>query len=160
LKALRALLLKRFTRRDRSHEDTEDLIQEACLRLLEYQGKGHVVVSEEAFLTATVKNLATDQYRTAQRHPYVQETNEELEQNMHIGDSGPTPDEVLEGQQRLEIIRKALDERSVRMRKVFFARHAGYSYKAIATTFAISESTVEKDIARAFLTIRDMRDKE
>jgi RNA polymerase sigma-70 factor (ECF subfamily) len=158
LKALFPRLLKRFTRFGRSQEETEDLIQEACLRLYEYYGAGHAVVNEEAFLYRTAKNLATDRYRKAQRHPHVQL--EEFEQNEQIYDSAAALDEVLDGEQRLEKIERALDEQSVRMRKMFSAYQAGYTQKEIAILYAVSKSTVEKSITRAFLTIMEMRGKE
>jgi RNA polymerase sigma factor (sigma-70 family) len=157
LKAALPRVLKWLKRRGRSREDAEDLIQQACLRLHEYYEEGHAVVNEEAFLTGIIRNLEIDQYRRAQHLPYAREAIEELEQNQQIYDSGPAPDEVLDREQRLEIVWKALDERSVRVRDVFFDRLAGYSYKEIAAAYGISESAVEKNITRGYLTLMNMR---
>src|SRR5271168_213481 len=55
--ALFKRLLKFLRRKGRSHEDAEDLIQEAMLRLHLY-GQAVPVVNEEAFLRHAVTNLS------------------------------------------------------------------------------------------------------
>src|SRR6202020_2135408 len=55
-------LLKFLRRKGRSHEDAEDLIQEAMLRLHLY-GREVPVHNEEAFLRHAVTNLSIDQHR-------------------------------------------------------------------------------------------------
>ena len=160
LKEARARVLKWLTRKGRSRPDAEDLIQEACLRLHEYCWTGHAVVNKEAFLNKVARRLSIDQYRAAQRHPSVDVAVEEIAQRLQIYAPGTQPDEVLDSEQRLENIRKELDARSIRMRQVFFAHRAGYSYKKIAAEFKISASSVEKDIARAVLIIMEMKDEQ
>ena len=56
-------LLKFLRRKGRSHEDAEDLIQEAMLRLHRYRRAAVPVVNEEAFLTHAVQNLSIDLHR-------------------------------------------------------------------------------------------------
>jgi len=56
-------LLNFLRRKGRSHEDSEDLIQEAMLRLHCYRRSEQPVVNEEAFLTHAVQNLAIDLHR-------------------------------------------------------------------------------------------------
>jgi hypothetical protein len=55
-------LLKSLRRKGRSHEDAEDLLQEAMLRLHLY-GKAVPVLNEEAFLRRAANNLSIDQHR-------------------------------------------------------------------------------------------------
>src|SRR5580700_11532273 len=57
-------LLNFLRRKGRSHEDAEDLIQEAMLRLHRYRRTDQRVVNEEAFLTAAVQNLSVDLHRS------------------------------------------------------------------------------------------------
>jgi len=54
--------MKFLRRKGRSHEDAEDLLQEAMLRLHLY-GQAVPVVNEEAFLRHAVNNLSIDQHR-------------------------------------------------------------------------------------------------
>ena len=62
-------LLNFLRRKGRSHEDAEDLIQEAMLRLHRYRRTDQRVVNEEAFLTTAVQNLSVDLHRRFQgRH--------------------------------------------------------------------------------------------
>jgi RNA polymerase sigma factor (sigma-70 family) len=146
-------LLKFLRRKGRSHEDAEDLIQEAMLRLHIY-GQGSPVVNEEAFLRQAVHNLSIDQYR---RH------GDEARRNVSIDTEAPsrliaqasTPEETLENQQRLHNITVLLDRVSRRTRDIYFAHRAGYSYAEIADHMGISTITIKRHIERALLTIME-----
>jgi RNA polymerase sigma factor (sigma-70 family) len=144
----------------RSREDAEDLIQEAFLRLQEHIGQGCGVVNEERFLKRTVENLSIDDYRAAQRHPHVNMTTEELEENLQTRDSGTRLDDALHSERRLEKVMEVLDAVDVRMRQIFVAHRAGHTHKEIAAEFAISRSSVGKQIARALFVITDAGVKE
>jgi RNA polymerase sigma factor (sigma-70 family) len=146
-------LLKFLRRKGRSHEDAEDLIQEAMLRLHVY-GQGSPVANEEAFLRQAVHNLSIDQYR---RH------GDESRRNVSIDTEAPsrliaqasTPEESLENQQRLHNITVLLDRVSRRTRDIYFAHRAGYSYAEIADHMGISIITIKRHIERALLTIME-----
>ena len=148
-------LLKFLRRRGRSREDAEDLIQEAMLRLHVYAREAPVV-NEEAFLTATVRNLSIDQHRHDRPDLRREVPFEEISR------SGPliapdTPERSLEAQQRLNRIRAILDAASSRTREIYFAHRAGYSYAEIAAHFGISHITIRRHIARALLVIMEQR---
>ena len=64
----------------------------------------------------------------------------------------PAPDA-----QSLEKIRSALNELLERTGDIFVSRRTGRSYKELAADFKLSESTVEKRIARAVLWLMDRR---
>ncbi len=143
-------LMKLLRGHGRSEEEAEDLIQEALLRLHEYcVQKKQEVRDEEAFLLRTVHNLHIDQHRRDRRHLYVNSPVEELEASRPLADPAPAPDEVFAAQQRLREISDALEAISTRTREVFFAHRAGYGQAEIAAYHGISESAVEKHIARA-----------
>lgn len=147
LARLKALL----TRRGRSREDAEDLIQEAFLKLEQYCRRGLEVRSVEAFLKQTVSNLSASEFRT--ERPYIKgrvELDDEL-----LRDPTPSPDEVFAAEQRLEQIRKLLP---LRTRQVYFMhKFGGYGYAEIAERLGCSISLVEKILAGAVTKIAHER---
>lgn len=154
-----ARLMKLLRRQGRSHEDAEDLIQEAFVRLQEYCGRTKVH-NEEAFLVHTVSNLAIDQYRRGRILSYAPETLEELDQRTQLVDSAPSPERILAAQQRLDEITRSLSTVSPRTCEIFLAQRAGFSYEEIAAELDISQRTVQKHIARAMLLLLRTKGKE
>lgn len=136
-----------LTRRGRSREDAEDLIQEAFLKLEQYCKRGKDVECVESFLRQTVANLSASEFRA--EHPYIQgkiELDGEL-----LRDPAPTPDEATAAQQRLEQIAKLLPPRT---RQVYFMhKFGGYGYAEIAGRLNCSISLVEKILASAVTKI-------
>ena len=147
-------LLKFLRRKGRSHEDAEDLIQEAMLRLHLY-GQAVPVVNEEAFLRQAVTNLSIDQHRRDRLDLRKEVPIEELDARNPLIAQESTPEENLEVQQRLNRIRAVLDAVSLRTRQIYFAHRAGYSYAEIAEHMSISHITIKRHIARALLAIME-----
>jgi RNA polymerase sigma factor (sigma-70 family) len=147
-------LLNFLRRRGRSHEDAEDLIQEAMLRLHRYRRAEVPVVNEEAFLTAAVQNLSIDLHRS--RRPDIRrEVTFEHFNSRHPLIDPETPERSIDAEQRLNCIRALLDTASVRTREIYFAQRAGYSYDEIAAHFDVSHITIRRHIARALLLIME-----
>lgn len=142
---LRIKLRRLLRHRGRSREDTEDLIQDAFVRLHAYSIT--VVVHErEAFLVRTALNLEIDQRRRERYRVFVPEPLEEL----CLLDDSPSPVEMVEVQERLSKIEQALRPVSRRTRDMYWMnRIEGYSYTQIAKKFDISVSAVEKHMTRA-----------
>jgi RNA polymerase sigma-70 factor (ECF subfamily) len=147
-------LLKLLRRKGRSHEDAEDLIQEAMLRLHVYTRK-EPVANEEAFLRLAVHNLSVDQHRRDRPDLQREVSFEEVDTLTPLIASEPTPENRLEAQQRLSYIQSVLDAASSRTREIYFAHRAGYSYAEIAAAFGISHITIKRHIARALLLIME-----
>jgi RNA polymerase sigma factor (sigma-70 family) len=152
-------LLKFLRRKGRSHEDAEDLIQEAMLRLHLY-GREVPVVNEEAFLRHTVNNLSIDQHRRDRPDLRKEVPLEELDARSPLVAPDSSPEETLEAQQRLNRIRAVLDAVSLRTREIYFAHRAGYSYDEIADHMNISRITIKRHIARALLAIMEYGERE
>lgn len=146
-------LLKFLRRRGRSREDAEDLIDEAMLRLSVY-GRTADVVDEDASLRSTAMNLP-DQHRRDHGDPLNQVPMEDLSARAPLVSTQPTPEEVLDNEQRLERVQAALDTVSPLTREIFLANRAGYSYAEIAHHFNISYSTITRHSARALLAIME-----
>lgn len=143
--------LKRLLRGRARHEDAEDLIQEAFLRMQEYCRKGGQVRDDEGFLIRTVTRLAINARRDGHRELYAEEKPEDL---LFLIDTQPLPDEVLAADECLLQMRTALDEVSRRTREVFFMhRLEGLSYAQIAQEMNLSVSSIEKMIATAMATL-------
>jgi RNA polymerase sigma factor (sigma-70 family) len=152
LTKLRRLLISR----GRTRDDTDDLIQEAFLRL-EIYCRDHQVRHREAFLVRTALNLSVDERRSARVRSIVAESIEALP----LIDPRPTPDEVLAAQQRLQRMKRGLLTLSPRVREVFLMnRIEGYSYAQIAQRLGITESAVEKHIAKASQFLWEWMTKE
>jgi RNA polymerase sigma factor (sigma-70 family) len=148
-------LLNILRRKGRSHEDAEDLIQEAMLRLHRYRVKAALPIqNEEAFLTRAVQNLSVDLHRS--RRPDIRrEVSFDYYNARHpLVDHG-TPEQVLDTQQRLAFIQRRLDAVNVRTREVYFAHRAGYSYEEIGAHFGLSHIAIRRHIARALPIIME-----
>lgn len=150
--------LMRFCQlRGRSREDAEDLIQTALLRLEQYcrsaQGRTEVR-NQEQFLVRTLRNLVIDEVRRERVVTYAPEPVEDLGDRLPLVDSSPTPDRILEAQQRLDEITHVLSSvGGKRVTQVYLLHMAGYEYREIGAALDVSVTTVERDVARAVLAL-------
>ena len=75
-----------------------------------------------------------------------------------IADPSPAADEVLEARQRLDEVQRRLARMNPRTaRIVVMHRVEGLTYAVIAQRLGISESAVEKHMAKATLTLMKLR---
>jgi RNA polymerase sigma-70 factor (ECF subfamily) len=149
-----ARLLKFLRNKGRSREDAEDLIQEAMLRLHVYP-KADAVENTEAFLRRAVHNLAIDQYRRDRLGLRREVQLEDFDRQSPLIAPGPTPDQILDCQQRLDDLTALLDAVNPRTREIYFAHRSGYTYAEIADHMRIAEITIKRHITRALLTIME-----
>jgi RNA polymerase sigma factor (sigma-70 family) len=149
---LRRVLYSRGQRRD----DTDDLIQEAFLRLQHYHLE-RTVNHTEAFLVRTVLNLLTDQHRKKQTASIVHGALDTLT----LIDPSPPPEAVCDGQGRLRHFKAGLRQLSPRQREVFILhRIEGYSFAQIAQRLGITISMAEKHAAKAMFFLSDWMDRQ
>jgi RNA polymerase sigma factor (sigma-70 family) len=140
-------LLRFLMRKGRSREDAEDLIQEAMLRLHTYTGED--VQNKEAFLRCAVRNLAIDQYRRDRSRLQGEVPIDDVDQRSPLIAPGPTPDQILDDQQRLDGLIARLDAVNPRTREIYLAHRSGYSFAEIADHMNIAKITVKRHVARA-----------
>jgi RNA polymerase sigma factor (sigma-70 family) len=153
-----ARLMRLCRRQGRSPEDSEDLIQEALLRLEEYCRNANTEIrNRDEFLARTVRNLSIDQIRHERVVAYASDPVEEVANYTPLIDCAPTPDRVLDAEQRLSEVGSALARVSVRMQEIYFLHLAGYQYKEIAVRYGLSVKTVEKHMTRALLTLMQLK---
>ena len=123
----------------------DDLTQEAFLRLAE--GGGTAVVNGRAWLYRTAHNLAIDHHRREARH---RTDTVDTAQLTAVPDDTPAIDETAAARSTLDRVRSVLGELPERTQQVFAAtRIDGMTYSQAAEHLGISESSVQKHLARA-----------
>jgi RNA polymerase sigma factor (sigma-70 family) len=147
-------LLKFLRDKGKSREDAEDLIQEAMLRLHVY-AKDDAIVNPEAFLRRTLFNLAIDRYRRDRFGSRLEVQIEDVDRQSPLIAPDPTPEQIVEYQQRLKYLTSLLEAASPRTREIYIAHRSGYSYAEIAVQMGIAQVTVKRHIARALLVIME-----
>lgn len=139
-------LLRRIARRAGA-QDAEDLLHAAFLRLERYR-QAHQVDNPAAFLVRTAVNLGIDQQRH-ESHTIGQPVETVA---ADFSDPGPLQDEVNLARIRLKRVREGLDRLPPRTRQIFLMhRLEGLKYREIAQQLGVSQSAVEKQIAKAAL---------
>lgn len=143
-------LLKRVTRHTRGSGDAEDLLHSAYLRLERYRNE-HVVENPTAFLVRTAVNIAVDVHR----HERFWDVPDPAQVG-RCADDAPLQDEVIAARERLERVKEGLAKLPLRTREIFLMhRLEGMKYREIAAHFGISQSAVEKHIARTMLFLTE-----
>jgi RNA polymerase sigma factor (sigma-70 family) len=137
----------------RNSAHAEDLLHSAFLRMGNYQA-AQVVKNPTAFLVRTAVNIGVDNYR---RNEIL--GNCALEEALNCANHDPLPDEVACARARLQRVQAGLDKLPKKTREVFLMhRLEGLKYREIAARVGISQSAVEKHIAKAALFLTDWTD--
>lgn len=150
-----AQLIKMCRRRGCSGEDAKELVQEAHLRLFEYQ-RSTVVRDVDSLLRRIVINLSITYFHRELSTPFAFESVAKLDRRGMLIDAAPGPERTLAAEQQLDGVTSLLSALSLRMCQIFIAQRGGYSYEEIATTFAVKPRTVEKHVAAAVVALREM----
>ncbi len=137
-------------RRGVSEEDADELVQEAFLKLEQYE-RAHVARSKEAVLVTAAVNLSIDRARRRARAPFV-----ELDNVQAIADTMPDPAQIAEQRARLGHAAAGLERLSERTRRILLMRRLDdMSYAEIAAAENMTVAAVEKQVARATLQLMD-----
>lgn len=138
--ALRAWLLARFP----TLPDVDDIVQESLSRLVQAR-EVSPIRSARALLFTTARHLALDavrRQRVVAFEPITDETDPSV-----LADAADVVASVVK-QQELELLTKAIQSLPERVRQILTLRTAyGLTQKQIAEKLAVSESTVEKQMA-------------
>lgn len=142
-------LIKEVRSRTRGKSDAEELLHAAYLRLLRYRAR-QTVDNVGAFLVRTAVNIGVDNYR---HDRFIADVAPE---NAGLSENSPLQDEVLASRARLERVREGLSRLTPRTREVFLMhRLDDMKYREIAERLGISQSAVEKHIAKAALFLTE-----
>lgn len=135
-------------RRGRSEHDAEDLVQEAWVRLAQYE-QAQLVVQPEAFLMRAALNLSIDTHRQRQSRG-----TEVVLEDVVLVDATPSAEATILARERLQRLSVGLGRLPERTRAFFLAhRVEGKSYTEIAREHGLSVKAVERHIAKATLRL-------
>lgn len=138
-----------LTRKLGNPETAADLTQETFLRFAEYQSgnPAALVTHKRSYLYRMAHNLAVDHVRREKRERTDAVSDREL---ITLPDDVPSPERVVGGYDELTIVRNALLDLPERTRQVFaLARIEGLTYHEVAEVLGISDSSVQKHLAKA-----------
>jgi len=136
---------------------SQDLVQDAFLKLWEKTKNETTIVSPKAYLFQAVKNSCLNHHRhVSVRHSFEEELTvkiNSLEKSVYFENNDPLQSLLeLEIEDKIEDITKAMPEKC---RKVFkMSRKDFLKNKQIAKELGISEKMVEKHISKALLLLR------
>lgn len=130
----------------RCADTADDLTQETFLRVAQIPS-GITIENARSYLYRTATNLAIDHFRTERRrqtHPAETET------LWNLPDTAASVEHSIEGREKLSALKEALDELPLLTQKIFHLhRVEGRTYSDVAHRLKVSESTVQKHLARA-----------
>jgi len=133
-------------------EDIEDLIQETYVRMYALPDF-HVVESPKALLFRIAHNLAVE--RARRQKSQATETVADLEALSVYSNDAP-PDEQMDARRRFESFCAAVDRLPPVCRRVFVLRKVHkLSPAEISEVLGVSESTIEKHVAKGLVRCRD-----
>ena len=142
-------LIREVRNRTRGRSDPEELLQAAYLRLVRYRSE-HAVENVAAFLVRTAVNIGVDNYR---HDRFIAEVPPE---EAGARENSPLQDEVLAARARLDRVREGLARLTPRTREVFLMHRLDeMKYREIAESLGISQSAVEKHVAKAALFLTE-----
>jgi len=146
--------LKRFVRRiGRTSADSEDIVQEAYLRLLEASERPRVS-SQLGYLLVIARNLVIDAAR--RKHVDTKRTIALQVLNQQLHPAEPSAEEFVFVEQALEKLTRALRILPTRARRVFLLhRFRALSHVEIAQRLGVTTRTVERDLALALAHLKD-----
>src|SRR6185437_6377559 len=147
-------LIKTCRRRGVPKEDAKEIVQEAHLRLFEYQRRT-VVRDVDSLLKRIVINLSITFYHRELEGPPICESIESADRHGELVETRSGLDEALIAEQGLEAVTNLLGAISGRTCQIFLMQRGGYSYTEIASAFAIKPRTVEKHVTTAMLELQE-----
>ena len=138
-----------------SREDAKELVQEAYLRLFEYQ-RSAKVKSPDSLLRRIVINLSINYFHRTLSAPFSFESIDELDRLDLLADTAPGPERTIAANQELDRVLGRLSSVSERMCRIYVAHRIGYSYQEIGTALGIMPRTVERHVASASVALKEI----
>jgi RNA polymerase sigma-70 factor (ECF subfamily) len=130
-------------------ETAADLTQETFLRIAEYSDNNPAAVinHQRAYLYRTAYNLAADHL---DRHRHEKTSPLSDNELAMVADHSPSPEQVVGSRDELALVRAAVLELPRRTQRIFeLTRLEGLTYREAARRLNLSESTVQKHLAKA-----------
>ena len=142
-------VLRRIAKRTGGGGDAEDLLHSAYLRLEQYSAT-NTVTNPAAFLVRAAVNIGIDGYRHDRRIYNQSFPVPERE------DMSPRADEVVAAKELLSRVVSGINRLPDRTREIFLMHRIDkLEYSEIARRLGISESAIEKQMAKAMVMLAD-----
>jgi RNA polymerase sigma factor (sigma-70 family) len=124
--------------------DVDDVVQESYLRIWRAR-LARPVASSKAFLFTIARHVAIDLIRRTRRSPI----NALVEvADLHVRESRPSVTEVLTEQEKVDLLGRAISALPPRCREIILLHKIeGYSQRVVAARLALTEKTVENQVA-------------
>ncbi|MFW7268709.1 RNA polymerase sigma factor [Gluconacetobacter sp. Hr-1-5] len=143
--------LSRRVRAATRRDDADDHLQAALLNYIE-RPEGSIQ-HPEAYIVRSAVNLAHNERRREQGAPA--ESVDWTVLDSQAGDVAPLQDQIVEARERMARFQEGCARLPGRMRQVFVLnRVEKMPYRRIAAALGISESTVEKEMAKALVFLQ------
>jgi RNA polymerase sigma-70 factor (ECF subfamily) len=131
--------------------DADDILQEAYARIWVLDCEG--IANPRAYFLTIIRNLVAEQARRAKIVPMVRMG--EIE-SLNIISEEPGPERHASAGAELDLVRKALEALPPQSRRAFELRKLeGLTVRQVAERLEVTESAVEKLLARALAKILD-----
>lgn len=131
-----------------------DIVQETFVRLYK---RGSMPDDLRAWLVSVALNQARDEQRSRSRRLRLLRRRAPEE---HMGDPVAAPDEELLSAERRALVRRALELLPARDRALLLLREEGYSYRELALSLDIVETSVGTLLARAKVAFRKVYESQ
>jgi len=127
----------------------EELAQDTFARLFEFRSQYRHDARFSTYLWRIALNLCCDEHRSIKRdHPVPERKQGREEKCVPVAAPDAAPDAVVLGDERAELVRKALAQLGEGYRSVVVLRHyEGLKFREIADTLGIPEGTVKSRMA-------------
>lgn len=138
-----------LTRKLGNTEIAADLTQETFLRFAQQRAISPAtpILHERSYLYRSAHNLAVDHLHRQCRERTDLLPDDDLAE---VPDGNPTPEEAVGDRDELALVRAVILELPERTRQIFMlARIEGLTYREVALRLRISESSVQKHLAKA-----------
>lgn len=147
----RSRFLRQAMRMLPSEEDTEDVLQDAFVRLWSYKDRLNTDREAVAMATVTVRNLAVDRFRQLRRVETT-ELNDNIESQ---SDSEDAEEDKLAERHALvsDIMRQVLTP--LQLRIIELREYEGKSYDEVARELGMTQPAVRMQLSRARKAIRE-----
>ena len=123
---------------------SEDLVQEVFLRILKYRKSFRTNGSFSTWLYSVARNVRNDRF--AEKGPFT----EQIDDNTGIASTDPGPDECLEYDESITLLKKALAKLPDDMRDIIvLSRYENMKYRDIGTLLGCTEGAVKVRMYRA-----------
>lgn len=148
-------LLSFLTAKLGCREQAADVVQETYMRVLSLENP-YAILQPRAFLYKTALNLTIDAFR---RQRLRAERTVEFETVEYMPSQLPDQEAVVESKQRVEVLRRAIDELPPKCRHVFLLhKFQSLPHAVIAERLGISKNMVEKHVMKAMAHCRKRLD--